>query len=131
ASVPVVGRATSVYFQKERGRAETRGERRRGRGRVPAMNERLLTPISTVELERRWVAVRKEMGERGIDALLMQNNNDWLGGYVKWFTDLPAVNGYPRTVIFYADDPMSVIEMGSHGGRRDLKGGDKVHRGVG
>src|SRR5262249_40237758 len=63
-----------------------------------------------------------------IDALLMQNNNDWLGGYVKWFTDLPAVNGYPRTVIFYADDPMSVIDMGSHGGRRDLRGGDKVHR---
>src|SRR5438445_1049080 len=95
------------------------------------MNERLLTPISTAELERRWAAVRKEMQERGIDALVMQNSNDWLGGYVKWFTDLPAVNGYPRTVIFYADDPMSVIEMGPHGGRRDLKGGDKIHRGVG
>ncbi len=95
------------------------------------MNERLLTPISTAELERRWAAVRTEMGERGIDALVMQNNNDWLGGYVKWFTDLPAVNGYARTVIFYADDPMSVIEMGQHGGRRDLKGGDKIHRGVG
>jgi Xaa-Pro aminopeptidase len=95
------------------------------------MNERLLTPISIQELERRWTLVRNEMGERGIDALVMQNNNDWLGGYVKWFTDLPAVNGYPRTVIFYADDPMSVIEMGVHGGRRDLKGSDKVHRGVG
>jgi len=95
------------------------------------MTERLLTPISTAELERRWTAVRTEMGERGIDALVMQNNNDWLGGYVKWFTDLPAVNGYARTVIFYADDPMSVIEMGQHGGRRDLKGGDQIHRGVG
>jgi Xaa-Pro aminopeptidase len=95
------------------------------------MNERLLTPISSAELERRWAAVRSEMDARGIDALVMQNNNDWLGGYVKWFTDLPAVNGYPRTVIFYADDPMSVVEMGPHGGRRDLKGGDKVHRGVG
>ena len=69
------------------------------------MNERLLTPISTAELERRWSLVRSEMADRGIDALVMQNNNDWLGGYVKWFTDLPAVNGYPRTVIFYADDP--------------------------
>ena len=95
------------------------------------MTERLLTPISTGELERRWALARSEMAERRIDALVMQNNNDWLGGYVKWFTDLPAVNGYPRTVIFYADDPMSVIEMGAHGGRRDLKGGDKVHRGVG
>src|SRR5215467_6149400 len=95
------------------------------------MNERLLTPISTAELERRWAAVRGEMGARGLDALVMLNSNDWLGGYVKWFTDLPAVNGYPCTVIFYADDPMSVIDMGPHGGRRDLKGGDKVYRGVG
>src|ERR1700732_1244976 len=44
-------------------------------GRVPQMNERLLTPISTAELERRWAAVRSEMGARGIDALVMQNNN--------------------------------------------------------
>ena len=72
------------------------------------MNERLLTPISTAELERRWAAVRSEMSARGLDALVMQNSNDWLGGYVTWFTDLPAVNGYPCTVIFYADDPMSV-----------------------
>ena len=95
------------------------------------MNERLLTPISTAELERRWAAVRGEMAALGLDALVMQNSNDWLGGYVKWFTDLPAVNGYPCTVIFYADDPMSVIDMGPHGGRRDLKGGDEIHRGVG
>jgi Xaa-Pro aminopeptidase len=95
------------------------------------MNERLLTPISITELERRWAAVRGEMAALGLDALVMQNSNDWLGGYVKWFTDLPAVNGYPCTVIFYADDPMSVIDMGPHGGRRDLKGGDEIHRGVG
>jgi Xaa-Pro aminopeptidase len=95
------------------------------------MNERLLAPISTAELERRWAAVRGEMGARGLDALVIQNSNDWLGGYVKWFTDLPAVNGYPSTVIFYADDAMSVIDMGPHGGRRDLKGDDEVYRGVG
>ena len=35
------------------------------------------------ELERRWSAARKEMKERKIDALVMQNDNDWLGGYVK------------------------------------------------
>ena len=75
--------------------------------------------------------MRGELSARGLDALVMQNSNDWLGGYVKWFTDLPAVNGYPRIVIFYADDPMSVIDMGPHGGRRDLKGGDEIHRGVG
>ena len=95
------------------------------------MNERLLNPISTRELERRWAAVRRAMAERGVDALVMQNSNDWLGGYVKWFTDLPAVNGYPRTVVFYAGDFMSVVEMGSHGATRALDGSDDVHRGVG
>ncbi len=36
------------------------------------------------------------MAERKIDALVMQNNNDWLGGYVSWFTDTPPDNGYFR-----------------------------------
>ena len=70
-------------------------------------NDRITTAISTKELERRWAAARKEMRERKIDALVMQNNSDWLGGYVKWFTDIPATNGYPKTVIFHADDPMT------------------------
>ena len=46
------------------------------------MNERIVNPISDQELERRWSAVRAGMRERGIDALIMQNTNDWLGGYV-------------------------------------------------
>ncbi|HEY7664228.1 MAG TPA: hypothetical protein VH934_14010 [Xanthobacteraceae bacterium] len=33
------------------------------------------------------------MAERDIDALVLQNNNDWLGGYVRWFTDTPLSNG--------------------------------------
>ena len=37
------------------------------------------------------------MAERKIDALVMQHNNDWLGGYVRWFTDTNLSNGYPRT----------------------------------
>jgi Xaa-Pro aminopeptidase len=69
--------------------------------------------------------------EREIAALVMQATNDWLGGYVKWFTDLPANNGYPRTVIFHADESMTVIEMGPFDGARDLKGEDPLHRGVG
>ncbi len=95
------------------------------------MNERLLSPISDAELARRWAAVRAEMQTRRVDALLMQNNNDWLGGYVKWFTDLPAVNGYPRSIIFHAADPMTVVEMGPRGARRTIDGDDPVHRGVG
>ncbi len=32
----------------------------------------------------------------------MQANSDWLGGSVKWLTDIPATNGYPRTLFFRA-----------------------------
>ncbi len=95
------------------------------------MNERLLNPISQAELERRWAAVRATLRERGLDALVVQSNNDWLGGYAKWLTDHPATNGYPRTVMFHADDWMTVVEMGPRGGRRKLGGNDEVHRGVG
>src|SRR5919204_6940102 len=99
---------------------------------APAMSdERLLNPISRAELERRWAAVRKAMAERKIDALVMQNNNDWLGGYVRWFTDTPLSNGYPRSVIFPASDLMTVVDMGAKGARRTLDGRDDTNRGVG
>lgn len=90
----------------------------------------LRSPVTTGELERRWGAIRGVMREQGIDALVMQNTSDWVGGYVRWFTDIPAVNGYPRTVVFYADRPMTVIEMGEFGAVRELDN-DPVHRGVG
>src|SRR5207237_1575110 len=93
-------------------------------------SERIITAISDQELKRRWQAARKEMSARKVDALVMQNANDWLGGYVKWFTDIPATNGYPKTVIFHADDPMILIEMGGFGAIRKLKGTDPIHRGI-
>jgi Xaa-Pro aminopeptidase len=75
--------------------------------------KQILTPsISTIELERRWGEVRKRMKEEKIDFLVMQNDNEWLGGYVKWFTDIPARNGYPMTVIFPIDDEMATITSG-------------------
>jgi Xaa-Pro aminopeptidase len=95
------------------------------------MSDRRLNPISDAELDRRWKAAREMMRERGLDALLMQNNNDWLGGYVKWFTDFPAYNGYPRTVIFHVNDAMTVVDMGPAGGRRGFEGKHAIHRGVG
>ena len=72
----------------------------------------LTTTISTQELERRWKAARKMMREEKIDYLVMQNDNEWLGGYVKWFIDIPARNGYPTTVIFPIDDEMTTITSG-------------------
>src|SRR3954447_11778263 len=98
--------------------------------KIIAPEQRVLTRISDQELERRWTLVRKQMLARKIDVLVMQNTNDWLGGYVKWFTDIPATNGYPKTVIFHAGDPMTLIEMGGFGAVRKLKGADPVHRGI-
>jgi len=94
-------------------------------------NERILHPISTAELNRRWAAARAAMAEHGLDALVVQGTQDWLGGYVKWFTDEPATNGYPISVIFPADGLMTVVGQGPMNGRRKLRGDEAEHRGVG
>jgi Xaa-Pro aminopeptidase len=96
-----------------------------------ALSERLQTPISTAELERRWAAVRAAMAREKIDVLLMQNNNDYMGGYVKYFTDLPATNGYPLTVVFPRDDLMTAVGMGPFGGDANPTANpDGINRGV-
>jgi Xaa-Pro aminopeptidase len=92
------------------------------------LNGRLQTPISTAELERRWAAVRAAMARDKIDVLLLQNNNDHMGGYVKYFTDMPATNGYPVAVVFPRDDEMTVIMQGPFGG--DRKPEADIWRGV-
>jgi Xaa-Pro aminopeptidase len=98
---------------------------------MPELSERLNTPISTAELERRWKAVRAAMERDRIDVLVMQNNNDHMGGYVKYFTDIPAGNGYPVTVVFPRDDLMTVVMQGPFGGAEALTAeGDGVRRGV-
>ncbi|MDH3194687.1 MAG: M24 family metallopeptidase [Hyphomicrobiales bacterium] len=95
------------------------------------LSERLNSPISTAELERRWLLVRTAMQEQGIDVLLMQNNNDHMGGYVKYFTDTPATNGYPVEVVFPRDDDMTVVCQGPFGNKRELEhAGDGIWRGV-
>ncbi|PTL82635.1 Xaa-Pro peptidase family protein [Vitiosangium sp. GDMCC 1.1324] len=95
------------------------------------MSERINTAISTAELERRWAAVRAAMAEHRIDVLLMQANNDFMGGYVKYFTDVPAANGYPVTVIFPKDDRMTVVAQGAFGLVRELPPeGDGLRRGT-
>ena len=95
------------------------------------LSERLNTPISTAELERRWKAVRAAMEAEKVDVLLMQNNNDHMGGYVRYFTDLPATNGYPNTVVFPRDDLMTMVAQGPFGGVMEIPpGGDDVRRGI-
>jgi Xaa-Pro aminopeptidase len=74
--------------------------------------ERLTTCISTSELERRWKAARGVMRENNIDFLVMRNDEEFLGGYVRWFSDFPARHSYPFTVIFPAQDEMTLITCG-------------------
>ena len=95
-----------------------------------AFSERLNTPISTAELERRWKLVREAMAREKLDVLLMQNNNDHMGGYVRWFTDIPATNGYPNTVVFPRDDEMTVVCQGPFGGNETPSAADGIWRGV-
>lgn len=90
-----------------------------------------VSPVSNAEMHRRWDLARQVMENTGVDALIMHAREDWMGGYVRWFTDIPALNGYPRTVIFYADAPMTVVEMGAFGAVRDFGGTDADLRGVG
>lgn len=98
---------------------------------MTAGKERMRSPISRAEMERRWSLVRRMMDDRGLDALVMQNSSDWVGGYVRWFTDVAATNGYPRTVIFYRDAPATLIMMGAFDGERKLDGNDPENPGIG
>ena len=95
------------------------------------LSERLNTPISTTELERRWKAVRAAMERDKIDVLLMQNNNDHMGGYVRYVTDVPATNGYPITAVFPRDDLMTIVMHGGFGMAQNIApGGNGILRGV-
>lgn len=75
--------------------------------------EKLREPISRKELERRWRTVREAMAREGLDCLILQSRNRYLGGYVRYFIDIPAQHSYPVSVLFPLDDEMTLI---SHGG---------------
>jgi Xaa-Pro aminopeptidase len=54
-----------------------------------------------------------------------------MGGYVRYFTDVPATNGYPVELVFPADDQMTVACMGPFGSViQPGPQGDGVWRGV-
>ena len=67
--------------------------------------------ISQYELERRWKALRERMAVQGIDYLVVQSQNRGVGGYFRWFTDLPGGN-YPNTAVFALEGDMAIITHG-------------------
>ena len=74
--------------------------------------ERIRFPMSLSELGRRHTAVRAAMEKEGIDMLLMSNDNQFLGGYIRYFTDIPAGNAYPMTVLFEKNGEITTINCG-------------------
>lgn len=74
---------------------------------------RIRKMISTCELERRWKAVREAMKERKLDYLIMQSSSDYLGGYMRYFTDIPTTDNYTSTLIFPKDEGMTIIFCGA------------------
>jgi Xaa-Pro aminopeptidase len=80
---------------------------------------RALNSVSPEEMLRRWAAARGAMRARRLDALVVQNSSDWVGGYIRWFSNQPATNGYPSSVVFPLEGGMSFIEQGPFGGLKE------------
>ena len=59
--------------------------------------------LSEHELKRRWKAVRERMAAKGISHLVIQSQQRFVGGYFRWFTDLPG-NNYHITAVFPLDE---------------------------
>jgi len=91
---------------------------------------RAVNAVSLPELQRRWAAARAGMRAREVDALVLQNSSDWVGGYIRWFTNEPATNGYSYSVVFPVDGGMSFVEQGPFGGRHDSDAAQQAGTGI-
>ncbi len=95
------------------------------------LSERLVASVSDQELDRRWAAVRAMMAAENIAALVVENTNNSVGGYIQWFTGIPAADGMPLAAVFPREDQMTVVSHGLLDTRRELgPDGDGIFRGV-
>jgi len=95
--------------------------------------ERVLNPISKQELERRWAAVRDQMGTAGLDALVVQGFGNMMGGggYFRWLTGMVAPTTKPQTVIFPARGLMTLVTHGNFNEEKKFDGTAAELPGVG
>jgi Xaa-Pro aminopeptidase len=63
------------------------------------------------EFDRRWKAVRERMAGKGVDYLVVQSQQRYVGGYLRWFTDLAGTN-YHISAVFPLDEDMTIISHG-------------------
>jgi Xaa-Pro aminopeptidase len=92
---------------------------------------RQVNTVSAQELQRRWQAVREHMRAEGVDALVVQNSSDWVGGYCRWFCGEPATNGYTTALVFPLEGPMSLIEQGPFGKVKAVEPDEQARTGIG
>jgi Xaa-Pro aminopeptidase len=71
---------------------------RKGGTTVEDPKKRLVPSVSSGELERRWRAAREMMQDRKIDFLLMRQDEEYYGGYVRWFSAVAPRHGYTNTL---------------------------------
>lgn len=67
--------------------------------------------LSMSEMERRWIGLRERMTEQNIDYLVVQSQQRAVGGYFRYFTDLPG-NNYHITAIFPRTEDMTILAHG-------------------
>ena len=88
--------------------------------------DRLTYAVSQYELERRWKSVRSRMQSQGLDCLVVQCQQRFLGGYLRWFTDMPATN-YFTTLVFPLDGGITIV---THGPAEAAAQPQWMHRGI-
>jgi Xaa-Pro aminopeptidase len=101
-----------------------------GKPPMQSSHPRAVNAVSREELERRWGLVRTRMRELDIDALVLQNSSDWVGGYIRWFSNQPATNGYPTSLVFPREAGMSLIEQGPFGGLKESNDAESRATGI-
>ena len=99
------GATQHAYLIPRQDRPECPGNPARDQTRTGGRNERHgRTPDQRRSPPPSWSGAGRRCARRWrrskIDVLVMQNSNEFSGGYVKWFTDMPSGNGTMTTVIF-------------------------------
>ncbi len=100
---------------------------------MTTMAERICSPVTRAELERRWAAVRARMPELALDAIIIQGsaNTVGLGGYFRWFTGSSPIGNHALTVIFPKDALMTLVTHGPFNGDSSVNSDDPAFAGIG